>query len=126
MRSISLSIAALIGLGFSAIAVPAWAAPISGAISKTLTPAAITGENSAIVQVQYRRDRGYYRDRRGHGGSDGGAVAAGILGGLVLGAIIANQAQPQHSVQYCMQRFRSYDPASGTYLGNDGYRHRCP
>jgi hypothetical protein len=29
-------------------------------------------------------------------------------------------------VAYCMQRFRSYDPASGTYLGNDGYRHPCP
>ncbi|MGB8044731.1 MAG: BA14K family protein [Pseudolabrys sp.] len=25
-----------------------------------------------------------------------------------------------------MQRFRSYDPGSGTYLGYDGYRHPCP
>jgi hypothetical protein len=30
------------------------------------------------------------------------------------------------SVGYCMQRYRSYDPQSGTYLGNDGYRHPCP
>jgi hypothetical protein len=30
------------------------------------------------------------------------------------------------AVAYCMQRFRSYDPGSGTYLGNDGYRHPCP
>jgi hypothetical protein len=29
-------------------------------------------------------------------------------------------------VQYCMQRFKSYDPASGTYLGYDGVRHPCP
>jgi hypothetical protein len=29
-------------------------------------------------------------------------------------------------VTYCMQRFRSYDPRSGTYLGYDGYRHPCP
>jgi hypothetical protein len=29
-------------------------------------------------------------------------------------------------VNYCMQRFRSYDPQSGTYMGNDGYRHPCP
>jgi hypothetical protein len=29
-------------------------------------------------------------------------------------------------VNYCIQRFRSYDPRSGTYLGNDGYRHACP
>jgi hypothetical protein len=27
---------------------------------------------------------------------------------------------------YCAQRFRSYDPASGTYLGYDGFRHSCP
>jgi len=30
------------------------------------------------------------------------------------------------AVAYCMQRFRSYDPASGTYLGYDGLRHPCP
>jgi len=30
------------------------------------------------------------------------------------------------SVAYCMQRYKSYDPASGTYLGYDGQRHPCP
>jgi hypothetical protein len=29
-------------------------------------------------------------------------------------------------VGYCMRRFRSYDPRSGTYLGSDGLRHPCP
>ncbi|MGF7161964.1 hypothetical protein FHS85_003607 [Rhodoligotrophos appendicifer] len=28
-------------------------------------------------------------------------------------------------VQYCMNRYRSYDPRTDTYLGYDGYRHRC-
>jgi hypothetical protein len=28
--------------------------------------------------------------------------------------------------QSCAQRYRSYDPASGTYLGYDGIRHPCP
>ena len=28
-------------------------------------------------------------------------------------------------VEWCLNRFRSYDPASDTYLGYDGYRHRC-
>jgi hypothetical protein len=27
---------------------------------------------------------------------------------------------------YCLRRFRSYDPESGTYLGYDGRRHPCP
>lgn len=30
------------------------------------------------------------------------------------------------SAAYCAQRFKSYDPASGTYLGYDGRRHPCP
>ena len=27
---------------------------------------------------------------------------------------------------YCAQRFHSYDPRTGTYLGTDGARHPCP
>jgi hypothetical protein len=34
--------------------------------------------------------------------------------------------QPGDAVAYCMQRFKSYDPGSGTYLGYDGLRHSCP
>ena len=28
--------------------------------------------------------------------------------------------------QYCLQRYKSYDPGSGTFLGYDGLRHPCP
>ena len=30
------------------------------------------------------------------------------------------------AVSYCMQRFRTYDPASGTYVGRGGVRRPCP
>lgn len=30
------------------------------------------------------------------------------------------------SAAECALRYRSYDPASGTYLGYDGLRHPCP
>lgn len=30
------------------------------------------------------------------------------------------------SDSYCSQRYQSYDPSSGTYLGYDGLRHPCP
>jgi len=30
------------------------------------------------------------------------------------------------TVAYCERTYRSYDPASGTYLGYDGLRHPCP
>jgi len=32
----------------------------------------------------------------------------------------------ENDVAYCEQRYHSYDPASGTYLGYDGLRHPCP
>jgi hypothetical protein len=50
-------------------------------------------------------------------------------------AVVSQQAQAAAPVPlalgddadpYCAQRFRSYDPASGTYLGYDGIRHPCP
>jgi hypothetical protein len=33
---------------------------------------------------------------------------------------------PPRDQAYCERRYRSYDPASGTFLGYDGLRHRCP
>jgi hypothetical protein len=42
-------------------------------------------------------------------------------GGYYAGGYAGNDA-----VAYCMSRFQSYDPASGTYLGYDGLRHPCP
>jgi hypothetical protein len=36
---------------------------------------------------------------------------------------------PQVSIgdqTWCRQRYRSYDPASGSFVGRDGVRHRCP
>jgi BA14K-like protein len=94
---------------------------------------------------------GYYR----HGGGGGfipGAVAGAVIGGAIAsggyyggyggpayapgyyddggyddGAVaVAPAPAGDDSVGYCMQRYRSYDPNSGTYLGNDGYRHPCP
>ena len=36
-------------------------------------------------------------------------------------------AGPDASAEaYCAQRYRSYDPASGTFLGYDGVRRPCP
>jgi hypothetical protein len=96
-----------------------------------------------VTEVQYRRYyNGRYYGRRGYYGrhwDNGAAVGAGIAGlaaGAIIGGAIANSQQPTYyqgapvaggdAVSYCMQRFRSYDPSSGTYLGYDGARHPCP
>jgi hypothetical protein len=31
-----------------------------------------------------------------------------------------------NGASYCAQRYRSYNPRTGTYLGYDGLRHSCP
>jgi len=115
---------ALLGIGL--MVAPVSAAPLAGAMLKNAAAQA-QSDDSSLVQVQYRRGgRGGWRGgHRGGGGGDGGAVAAGVIGGLLLGAIIANEAQRQQGAGYCAQRYRSYDPNSGTYLGNDGRRHYC-
>jgi hypothetical protein len=90
------------------------------------------------------------------GGGGGGAFLPGLAAGAIIGGAIASQgygpgyyapgyapapgyyddgevddgavavAPGGDAVGYCMQTYRSYDPRSGTYLGNDGYRHPCP
>jgi hypothetical protein len=40
--------------------------------------------------------------------------------------VAAGPSADGDSVAYCSQRYKSYDPASGTYLGYDGQRHPCP
>jgi hypothetical protein len=71
-----------------------------------------------VETVQWRRGWGY------RGGWGWGDVGAGFVAGAVIGGALAS---PYYGYDpYCMQRFKSYDPRSGTYLGYDGARHPCP
>jgi hypothetical protein len=113
--------------------VPVSALPLSrAAASSELTAQA--DELSSTIQVHSRRSA---------------RIAAGVIGGLIVGGLIAShyrhypyygyyyepypfypyhvyRGYPGDAVAYCMRRFRSYDPYSGTYLGYDGFRHPCP
>lgn len=64
----------------------------------------------------------------------GDAIVGGILGGF-LGSWLRPEPEPQvvvvpqaqgPSVEWCIQRYRSYDVYTHTYLGFDGLRHGCP
>ena len=123
-------------------------APVGGA--SAMPAGAATGaalgtaaaETLSVVQVQRRYYRGgYYRGgpryyRGGYRGGSGAGIAAGLAAGALLGGVIASQAAPppayyvaparDPAIDYCMQRFRSYDPVSMTYMGYDGRRHPCP
>lgn len=115
------------------------AAPLAGHATSL---SAVSVSNSDITEVRYRG--------RGWGGGAGvglGLAAGALLGGAIAGAnpyyygpgyyyyggpayypgpVVADPYDGGDAVAYCMQRYRSYDPASGTYLGYDGFRHPCP
>ena len=63
-----------------------------------------------------------------------GAFAAGVAAGVVLGGAapapgIYNVPAPSpvdDPVAYCTWMYSSYDPQSGTYIGDDGNPHPCP
>jgi hypothetical protein len=50
-----------------------------------------------------------------------GAMASVSLGDGRASASLNGNADASS----CAQRYRSYDPASGTFLGRDGARHSC-
>jgi hypothetical protein len=73
--------------------------------------------------------------RHHHHGGWGAALGGFAAGALIGSALAPRPAYPVYGaapyptageVAYCEQRFKSYDPASGTYLGYDGNRHPCP
>jgi hypothetical protein len=69
----------------------------------------------------YYADNGYYGDNYAY---NDGYYDAGDPGYVVSspGYVVSSNDDGAS----CAQRYRSYDPASGTYLGYDGLRHPCP
>ena len=109
----------------------------------------------SIEAVQYRRGGRGYHGGGFAGPAVGLGIAGALIGGAIIGAtqpygpygyygnggyygypapgyggpgyvVVVPPYTAGDAVGYCMRRFRSYDPSSGTYLGNDGYRHPCP
>ena len=124
--------AAIAALSTTAQAAPVGILASGGSVAGASTP-------GGVEPIRYRRGRGI-----GYG------IGAGILGGVIAGTLLAPRyygpsyygpsysrryyAEPpvvydepgDDDIEYCLRRFRSYDPRSGTYLGYDGYRHPCP
>lgn len=105
-------------------------------ITAAITAIALAGASVLAVtpaSAQWHRHYGGYHH---HGGGGGGGAIAGFAAGALLGGVLASQrpyyygggpyAYGGDAEQYCLARFKSYDPRSGTYLGYDGYRHPCP
>jgi BA14K-like protein len=122
------TLVAAVALGLASLGNVASAAPVADGVAI---------KNVARTDVESVRWRGGW----------GWGLGAGIIGGAIIGSAIAGgpyyygpgpyygpepyYAPPAYygggdAVAYCARRFRSYDPGTGTYLGNDGARHPCP
>jgi len=138
-KSLGFIVAASIAAAAPCLVAPAGAAPIA-------SPSALQNAMpSSIEAVQYRRR---YHNRGS--GWVGPAIAGALIGGAIIGATrpygyydhygyraygyapgydqgyVAVSPYGGRDVAYCVQRFKSYDVASGSYLGFDGLRHPCP
>jgi hypothetical protein len=82
-----------------------------------LAAGAVVGGAIAASQYGYGGYGYGYGQGPGYYGNDPGYYSTGYSTGYAPGG---------QDASYCVQRYRSYDPASGTYLGNDGRRHPCP
>ena len=79
------------------------------------------GDNYAYDQ---NYDQNYYGDSYAY--DNGATFDAGIpLVAFGQPAPVEGPMVASGDASYCAQRYRSYDPASGTYLGYDGLRHPC-
>jgi len=116
----------------------------------------VGGGNWAAGRTAWNGGGGNWHGGGWHGGHRGGWIPGAVAGAVVGGAIANSYAYyggpgyydygpdyyadntyydsgPEVAVvqgggdpSYCAQRYRSWDPASGTYLGYDGQRHPCP
>jgi BA14K-like protein len=77
----------------------------------------------------YAYDQNYSGDNYGYDNSyaydNGATFNAGIPLVTFNQSAQMDQGPVGGDASYCAQRYRSYDPASGTYLGYDGQRHPC-
>ena len=137
LKTVMLSCAMAGMLGFTSSGA-SQAMPI-GALAKS---AAETSSIALFHQVQVAPPTPGARVGRGGGGL--GAAAAIGVGAALLGAIAGSAAANRRErevyeevppprrvyrdrdVEYCMRRFRSYNPRTGLYRGFDGLMHPCP
>jgi BA14K-like protein len=149
-RWISLG-ALAVAFGTSSLAVSTL--PASAQLARPQSAIQLGGDRDLATTVQFRGRGGWHGGYRGwRGGYRGGwggryygpgiGLGLGLATGALIGGALASPyyyspyyapapqvyygAPAGDAVAYCMQRFRSYDPSSGTYLGYDGQRHPCP
>jgi hypothetical protein len=124
MRRLRRALIPVLAAGLMAPALPASlaaAAPLPGPV--------VSDSHGGVTLVRDRRGRGHRHHRRRHRGGDGWG-AAGIIGAIVAGTIIAAAIQEgradERDMERCAEEYRSFDWETGTYITYDGEERICP
>ena len=97
-----------------------WTAPAAALVAVTLLAAAVAPASAGVYGADASRTAFQHHFYRGVPSQDRSAADG-------MTDVVADEgAQDEAAMAYCMDRFRSYDAASGTYLGYDGAEHACP
>lgn len=85
------------------------------------------GDHPVVAYAQYGRRAPYVGPGSGTGLGRSGYTGPGSGTGLGRRGYFGpgSGTGMGRRTAYCSQRYRSYDPASGTFLGYDGRRHVC-
>ena len=98
------------------------ALPSSPAAAAPLPKAGFTGESSVMLV-----DR---RGRHRHRGRNRGPGAAGIVGAIIAGTLIAAAIREgradDHDLERCAEDFPDFDYETGTYINRYGDERICP
>ena len=121
MRKTACAFATALLIGGS-LAAPA---PASAQVARGASALAQSHEG-AVQTVQWRRHGHWRHHHRGHGW---GPALGGFAAGAIIGGAIASQqaqaAQQQDWIDYCSAKYRSFNPATGTYMTYSGEERPC-
>jgi len=129
-----------LSLGLALIATPAMARGVGGGGGSVRVGGGGGGFHGGGGRAGHGGYGGYGGGGGGYGygngyGYGGAALGLGLLGGAIIGSQYPYygsgydtypQDGSEDSSASCASTYRSYDPATGTYLGYDGLRHPCP
>jgi hypothetical protein len=126
MKTVTLAAVALVGIGLAA---PASAMPLhQGSTKYVPQPRVMEVGKWKGGHHRYWRHRHHDNDNFGFGFGFPLALGLGIGAPLYADQYYGYGGYDGYGgghVEYCLDRYRSYDPETNTFMGYDGYQHEC-
>ncbi|NKB53102.1 MAG: BA14K family protein [Rhizobiaceae bacterium] len=125
MKNFSKTVAIVLGVAMLS------ATPMQSYAASYRAAPELAKHQGVVIPAHRIRRRHRHRVRRHrHRRNRGAGVAAGIIGGLIIGGIIADSRNRSHSrdrshVDWCYSRYRSYRARDNTYQPYHGRRRQC-